>query len=58
MKPNNDQKTIKEDLIPVKYKTANQKFRKLINNPPDLKTSEPIELYNWLKSIIDLTKIK
>jgi hypothetical protein len=50
-------KIIKENDLPNKYKVANDQYRKLIRNPPDLNKSEPIEIYNWFKKLVELTKV-
>lgn len=45
------------EKIDYKYQKANSEFKKMTENPPDFKTMEPIEVYSWIKKLIDLTKI-
>ena len=50
-------RVVNEESLPLKYQEANQKFRELLSNPPDMKTAEPMDIYYWVKQLVDLTKI-
>jgi|688.fasta_scaffold1470770_2 hypothetical protein len=54
----NENEDFSDKYLDDKYKKANIEYQRLINNPPDLKKSEPMEIYNWLKQLVDLTKIR
>jgi 23S rRNA A1618 N6-methylase RlmF len=52
-------KIIKEDNSKIKnliddIKSRNERYKYLINNPPDITKNEPMELYYWAKEIADL----
>lgn len=49
-------KKIPNAKLKYKYEKANQEFDQLMKNPPDLLEVEPIEIYNWVKKLVDLTK--
>lgn len=53
----NTKKKIYEEKLDYKYQKANLEFKKMTETPPDFTKMEPVEVYNWIKKLVELTNI-
>jgi len=46
--------TLGEEVPNVKLSDVQKKYKLLMNNPPDFKNDDPLDVYNWAKELADL----